>query len=160
MKVPAKMYPDFSHIFWQVSAIAKSNLKVSRQSRLYGSCQKWVGSTKFESRWRQCLPVYPQDLLIWREYRPSTKIKVTPNDRRGFIRRWNDPLRICACVWIFLHGADQQSRIVDISVYPNPACDYIVAMPDRPDQDLFTIGPKCRKSNIICDIWSIVMVSG
>ncbi|MFN8278891.1 MAG: M1 family aminopeptidase [Saprospiraceae bacterium] len=123
--------------FWQVSAIAKSNLKLAGRVDYNGSSESGLDYEILKAGEDSVILVYRRDFTEpWREYRPSTKIKVTPNDRRGFIRL--DEMIPGEYALAYGYSSTVQTsnpELSDISVYPNPACDYIVCV--MPDQDLY-----------------------
>lgn len=112
--------------FWQVSALAKGTLSMAGRVDYLGQKGGLDEGLNIQSE-DSVLLVYRKDWTEpWREYQPYIRQKLTPSDKRGFLRIDHMVPGEYAIGYgsSSLVATDQASRPV-VSVYPNPASSWI-----------------------------------
>lgn len=127
--------------FWQVTGIAKGNLKMNGRVDYNGSNASSLDYDILKSGEDSVILVYRKNFSEeWREYKPSSKLKVSPNDLKGFIRLDE----MIPGEYALAYGYSAAVNVQDIpnyvcQVYPNPANDYIQCTIDHADVHAFQL---------------------
>ena len=123
-----------SNHFWQVNTVPFGKLKLTGRLDYNGSNAQGLDSDIIYTSEDSVILVYRKDWTEpWREYSDYTRLKVTPNDRRGFMRL--DVL--IPGEYALANGYSSLTRITDeklhkLEIYPNPAHGFVhVKLPEQ-----------------------------
>ena len=123
-----------SNHFWQVNTVPFGKLKLTGRLDYNGSNAQGLDSDIIYTSEDSVILVYRKDWTEpWREYSDYTRLKVAPNDRRGFMRL--DVL--IPGEYALANGYSSLTRITDeklhkLEIYPNPAHGFVhVKLPEQ-----------------------------